>query len=190
MYTLFIISSFFFLSCCATSVIGLQLNEADKLLRQSSMPSNDTTLLSSSSSSSTNTYAQAIDYGKTHPTRGGESWNGWCASLMWRAGNLPESSAFPSAIDAYHHSTIISTDSTSAPAGAFHWWDIGSDGHVAMSMGDNVAMMACDTVVGGLHRIYISVWIYFTHWYVLFMLIHIYIIAFIIIIIIIIIIYL
>jgi hypothetical protein len=29
-----------------------------------------------------------------------------CASLMWRAGNLPESSACPSAIDAYHKSTI------------------------------------------------------------------------------------
>jgi hypothetical protein len=27
---------------------------------------------------------------------------------MWRAGNLPESSACPSAIDAYHKSKIIS----------------------------------------------------------------------------------
>jgi hypothetical protein len=27
--------------------------------------------------SSTNTYAQAVNYGKTHPTRDGESWSGW-----------------------------------------------------------------------------------------------------------------
>lgn len=28
-------------------------------------------------STSTNTYAQAVNYGKTHPTRDGGSWNGW-----------------------------------------------------------------------------------------------------------------
>ena len=61
---------------------------------------------------------------------------------MWRAGNLPESSACPSAIDAYHKSTIISRDVNSAPSGAFHWWDIGSDGHVAMATDNGWAMMA------------------------------------------------
>ena len=61
---------------------------------------------------------------------------------MWRAGNLPESSACPSAIDAYHKSTIISYDIGSAPSGAFHWWDIGSDGHVAMATTNGWAMMA------------------------------------------------
>jgi hypothetical protein len=65
-----------------------------------------------------------------------------CASLMWRAGNLPESSACPSAIDAYHKSTIISTNIASAPSGAFHWWDIGADGHVAMATDNGWAMMA------------------------------------------------
>jgi hypothetical protein len=65
-----------------------------------------------------------------------------CASLMWRAGNLPESSACPSAIDAYHRSTVISKDIYSAPNGAFHWWDIGSDGHVAMAMPNGWSMMA------------------------------------------------
>jgi hypothetical protein len=94
------------------------------------------------STSSTNTYAQAINYGETHPTRDGESWSGWCASFMWRAGNLPESSACPTAIDAYHRSTIISKDIYSAPSGAFHWWDIGSDGHVAMATTDGWSMMA------------------------------------------------
>jgi len=92
--------------------------------------------------STTNTYAQAVYYGQTHPTRDGGSWSGWCASLMWRAGNLPESSACPTAIDAYHKSTIISSNSNSAPSGAFHWWDIGSDGHVAMATDQGWAMMA------------------------------------------------
>jgi hypothetical protein len=27
--------------------------------------------------SSTNTYSEAYNYGKTHPTRDGGSWNGW-----------------------------------------------------------------------------------------------------------------
>jgi hypothetical protein len=67
---------------------------------------------------------------------------GRCASLMWRAGNLPESSACPSAIDAYHKSTIISTNIASAPSGAFHWWDIGADGHVTMATDNGWAMMA------------------------------------------------
>lgn len=90
----------------------------------------------------TNTYAQAISYGKTHPNRDGSSWSGWCASLMWRSGNLPESSACATAIDAYHKSTIISKDYSIAPSGAYHWWDIGSDGHVAMATTDGWAMMA------------------------------------------------
>jgi len=61
---------------------------------------------------------------------------------MWRAGNLPESSACPSAIDAYYKSKIISTSWSNAPSGAFHWWDIGSDGHVAMATTDGWSMMA------------------------------------------------
>lgn len=65
-----------------------------------------------------------------------------CASLMWRAGNLPESAAAPSAIEAYYRSTVISKDIGSAPNGAFHWWDIGQDGHVAMAMPGGWAMMA------------------------------------------------
>lgn len=61
---------------------------------------------------------------------------------MWRSGNLPESAACPSAIDAYHKSTIISHDVGSAPSGAYHWWDIGADGHVAMATSSGWAMMA------------------------------------------------
>ena len=118
--------------------------------------------ISTGLSSSTNTYSQAYNYGQTHPTRDGGSWSGWCASLMWRSGNLPESSACPTAIDAYHKSKIISFDINSSPSGtmrqivlalmfvililfllgAFHWWDIGSDGHVAMATTDGWSMMA------------------------------------------------
>lgn len=31
-----------------------------------------------STTKGTNTYSEAIYYGQTHPTRDGESWNGWC----------------------------------------------------------------------------------------------------------------
>ena len=94
------------------------------------------------SSSYTNTYAEAVNYAKTHPTRDGESWSGWCASLMWRSGHLPESADCPSAIDCYYRSHIVSHDYMSAPSGAFHWWDIGSYGHVAMATVNGWAMMA------------------------------------------------
>jgi hypothetical protein len=82
----------------------------------------------------TNTYAEAIAYAKSHPTRDGSSWKGWCASLMWRAGALPESAARDTAYDAYLASSIVSEDCNMAPAGAFHWWKIGADGHVAMAI--------------------------------------------------------
>jgi hypothetical protein len=65
-----------------------------------------------------------------------------CASLMVRAGNLPSGSVCPSAIDAYHKSTVVSHDVGSAPSGAFHWWDIGQYGHVAMATENGWAMMA------------------------------------------------
>ncbi len=98
--------------------------------------------LTSQLTSSTNTYAQAYNYGKTHPTRDGSTWSGYCASLMWRSGNLPDAAACPTAIDCYHKSHIVSYDYMSAPSGAYHWWDIGSDGHVAMATTGGWAMMA------------------------------------------------
>ena len=61
---------------------------------------------------------------------------------MMRAGNFPTSSACPTAIDAYHKSTIISMSPGSAPSGAFHYWNIGSAGHVAMATTNGWAMMA------------------------------------------------
>jgi hypothetical protein len=115
-----------------------QFDEKDIFYRNSS----DTVVKKNNLKYTTNTYAQAIEYGQTHPTRDGESWSGWCASLMWRSGNLPESSACPSAIDCYYRSSIVSFDVYSAPSGAYHWWDIGSDGHVAMATTNGWAMMA------------------------------------------------
>lgn len=61
---------------------------------------------------------------------------------MVRAGNLPDSSVCPSAIDAYGKSTVVSFDVYNAPSGAFHWWDIGEYGHVAMATDNGWAMMA------------------------------------------------
>ncbi len=61
---------------------------------------------------------------------------------MVRAGNLPSSAVCPTAIAAYHKSKIISKDVSSAPSGAFHYWDIGTAGHVAMATTNGWAMMA------------------------------------------------
>jgi peptidoglycan hydrolase-like protein with peptidoglycan-binding domain len=53
---------------------------------------------------------------------------------MVRAGGLPDSAVRPSAIIAYRASRVVSHDVNAAPAGAFHWWDIGEYGHVAMAI--------------------------------------------------------
>lgn len=100
----------------------------------------------SDSQGSTNTYAQALQYARTHPKRDGGSWNQWCASLMVRAGNLPDRSVRESAIIAYRASTIVSRDVNAAPPGAFHWWDIGQYGHVAMATDRGWALMASRNV--------------------------------------------
>ncbi len=61
---------------------------------------------------------------------------------MVRAGNLPDWAIRPTAISAYYSSTIISYDTMAAPSGAFHYWDVGTDGHVAMATDHGWAMMA------------------------------------------------
>ncbi|NVJ23869.1 MULTISPECIES: hypothetical protein [Myxococcus] len=82
----------------------------------------------------TSIYNRARAYASAHPTRDGGTWDQWCASLMWRFGGFPESSARPSAIEAYHASTRQPYSAAQAPAGAFHWWDIGSFGHVGLDL--------------------------------------------------------
>jgi len=96
----------------------------------------------------TNTFAQAVAYVKSHPTNNGGTWAGWCAALMFRCGDLPGSSARPNAIGAYRASHIQSTNWNTAKPGCFHWWDIGSDGHVAMQYSTaGWAMMASNKVI-------------------------------------------
>jgi len=94
-------------------------------------------------------YDRARDYAADYPLRDGASWSGWCASLMWRFGNMPESSARPSAIIAYADSTIAGLDPRQAPIGAFHWWDIGVHGHVAVDLlgGGTTIFMASNYVL-------------------------------------------
>ncbi len=94
-------------------------------------------------------YDEAVAYADAYPLRDGASWSGWCASLMWRFASMPESSARASAILAYADSTIEGTDPRLAPAGAFHWWDIGTYGHVGMDLlgGGGTVFMASTHVL-------------------------------------------
>jgi LysM repeat protein len=92
---------------------------------------------------------RALEFVKKHPKReswnskagkmDATSWNGWCASLMFRFGK--ETSGFkdgkndaPDAISASKKSKIVSKDPKQAPKGAFHWWDIGAHGHVGLDV--------------------------------------------------------
>lgn len=94
-------------------------------------------------------YDRARDYAAQYPKRDGGTWSGWCASLMWRFAEMPESSARASAIIAYGDSTIVGMDPRQAPIGAFHWWDIGVHGHVAVDLlgGGTTIFMASNYVL-------------------------------------------
>jgi len=87
-------------------------------------------------------YDRAASYAAANPLRNGASWSGWCGALMMRFGGFAVSA--PSAIAAYHGSSIVSTDLTAAPIGAFHYWDIGSAGHVGVDLlgGGSTVFMA------------------------------------------------
>jgi hypothetical protein len=94
-------------------------------------------------------YESAVQYADDNPERDGSSWSGWCGSLMWRFAELPESSARATAILAYEDSDIASLDPREAPQGAFHWWDIGSAGHVGIDLlgGGGTVFMASSYVL-------------------------------------------
>ncbi|ADO71394.1 hypothetical protein [Stigmatella aurantiaca] len=79
-------------------------------------------------------YDRARAYAAANPKRDGGSWAGWCGSLMFRFGQLPDSSARDTAYLAYKASTIVSTNPSTALTGAFHWWDIGTAGHVGADL--------------------------------------------------------
>jgi hypothetical protein len=87
-------------------------------------------------------YDRAVAYAAAHPLRDGASWSGWCGSLMMRFGGFGASA--PTAIAAYHGSTIQSTDMTAAPIGAFHYWELGTAGHVGVDLlgGGSTVFMA------------------------------------------------
>lgn len=111
---------------------GLALAACSGNLEDAAFDESETSTLSSELNSPI--YDRARAYAAAHPTRDGGSWNQWCGSLMWRFGQLPESSARPSAIEAYWASTIVSTNPATALTGAFHWWDIGAYGHVGADL--------------------------------------------------------
>lgn len=67
---------------------------------------------------------------------------------MFQIGNLPNWAARHNAITANYASKVVSRESNSAPKGAFHWWDIGADGHVGMVMEQRGwVLMASDKVL-------------------------------------------
>lgn len=94
-----------------------------------------------------NSVAQAEQYGRTHPTRDGGSWNGWCASLCWRSLGSQSAPSYSNATIAGDNSNIESTNPKTAPRGAFHYWGKG-DGHVATDLdgGGTRLMMASSYV--------------------------------------------
>lgn len=87
-------------------------------------------------------YERAVAYAAATPLRDGASWSGWCAALMMRFGGFRTSA--PTAIAAYHASPIASTDFTTAPIGAFHYWSLGTAGHVGVDLlgGGSTVFMA------------------------------------------------
>lgn len=71
------------------------------------------------------------------------NWDQLCQALMWqvcnRFGNA--SRAYASANTARAASRINGTNPKDAPAGAFHYWEIGIYGHVALSLGGSRCLM-------------------------------------------------
>lgn len=93
----------------------------------------------------TNTIDMAHNYAKTHPTRDGRSWAGWCESFVWRAGGFDRS--FHNAMAAGDASGWLNPDAGSAPRGAIHYWaGVGGDGHVAFELGGGLLLMASEGV--------------------------------------------
>lgn len=80
--------------------------------------------------------------------RTGRDWDQWCQRLMWNCvyvlmGYEHDSQVADqgSATIARKNSVIESTDASTAPAGAMHWWLYPADGHVGMSLGGSKVLM-------------------------------------------------
>lgn len=89
---------------------------------------------------------------KTYPTR---DWNQWCQRLMWNVVHVvsgtPEKDMAdqPTATAARRNSHIESTDASTAPVGAMHWFLYPADGHVGMSLGgERVLMTGTEEALG------------------------------------------
>ena len=88
----------------------------------------------------------AIDYARSHPTRDGGSWAGWCASFCYRAGGF--SQAFTSAQVAGDNAGWLNPDWASAPPGAVHYWSgVGGLGHCAFEMDGNGRLLMASNAV-------------------------------------------
>lgn len=76
------------------------------------------------------------------------NWNGLCQALVWQVTNKFGSASvvYSSALNAYHASGIISLKENTAPAGAIHYWDIGTYGHVAIELGSGRVLMGSSHV--------------------------------------------
>lgn len=72
------------------------------------------------------------------------NWNGKCQALMWqicaRFGVAPQ--VHNSAISAANATRIVSKVAADAPVGAFHYWKLGTFGHVALGLGGDKVLMA------------------------------------------------
>lgn len=83
-----------------------------------------------------NTVSEAEAWAQSHPTKsvgeGGPSWASWCAALMFWAGGFDRSVS--TAMEGSHASAIVSSDAGAAPRGAYHWWRMGAEGHVALDL--------------------------------------------------------
>ena len=89
---------------------------------------------------------------QTYP---GRNWDQQCQRLVWNAvwklSGIAERdmATYPTAIAAYRASTIESKNALASPAGAIHYWDIGSDGHVAIELGGGQVLMTGTSIALG-----------------------------------------
>lgn len=76
------------------------------------------------------------------------NWDQWCQAFVWNvcAKFGTAKSTYASAITAYHHSSIASKNASTAPAGAIHYWSIGTYGHVAVGLGGERVLMGSKNI--------------------------------------------
>ncbi len=77
-------------------------------------------------------YDRARAFAAAHPEDDGHTWDQHCGALMFQFGGFSRSAN--TAAIARSESTIVSTNPAAAPVGAFHWWDIGTAGHVGVDI--------------------------------------------------------